>query len=541
MAVDRSLFCAALRSTITAGFQLNPTLGKINQGEYVSIIQHPGGEPKQISVRENQLVELAETRLIYLCDTAPGSSGSPVFNDSWQVVGLHHSGVPARDNQGRWLGHDNKPVPPNAGENQIKWIANEGIRVSSLVECVERYAPHGVRYDEFMASTKSEGGGLRLPESRAATDASVAPDGSGASVRQDAAGMVVSVPVSFRVTWLGRGVPPLVLDRGEEPKPATGMSGNAAPGGADEVKEIDPDFSARKGYVPDFLGVKIPLPTLTATAMKNVSRMINDSGKNSHIIPYHHFSIVMNSPRRLCFFAASNYDHSATFRGKLTRKQLGSDNWDPDPRIDTAHQIKQDEIYDATDFDLGHVVMRENNYWGETEQEAKFANWDTFYLTNCTPQHFAFNRENKDGIWGELESHIADQMEAQGGRLSIFAGPVLSKTDKMFRGVPIPKQYWKVIVARNDAGKLSAWGFLLSQAELIKDMEADFQPGPFATFQVPLSAIEKVTQVRFPSLVKKADVKAGAAPDENLLLTAVEKLALPRAEYRSRGITEVSA
>jgi V8-like Glu-specific endopeptidase len=30
--------------------------------------------------------------LQYVTSTNPGSSGSPVFNDEWQVVGLHHAG-----------------------------------------------------------------------------------------------------------------------------------------------------------------------------------------------------------------------------------------------------------------------------------------------------------------------------------------------------------------------------------------------------------------------------------------------------------------
>jgi endonuclease G len=528
--------------------QLNPAQGKINKGEYVSIIQHPGGEPKQISVRENQLVDIADARLTYLCDTAPGSSGSPVFNDSWQIVGLHHSGVPARDKQGRWLGPDGKPAPPNAGENQIKWLANEGIRVSSLMECVERYAPRGARYTELMACAKMEGGGLRLPESRAAVDSGATPDsqlasgGNGSTVRPDASGLIVSVPVSFRVSWLGARITdgsPALTAPGALAASAVKSNGNGS--SDDEVKIIDPDFGTRQGYRPDFLGVKVPLPTLTAAGMKHVSRMLNDTSKSSHIVPYHHYSVVMNAPRRLCFFAANNYDHSAQFRGKLSRKALGTDKWDPDPRIDVTHQIRKEEIYDATDFDLGHVVMRENNYWGQTEEEAVFANWDTFYFTNCTPQHFAFNRENQDGIWGALEKHIADQLKAQGDRLSIFAGPVLSKTDKVFRGVPIPKQYWKVIVAKGDTGKLSAWGFLLSQEELIQDMEADFQPGPFATFQVSLAKIEDITPVRFPAVVKDADVKATAGPHESLRLTILEELSLPRRETRPRRNGKVHA
>jgi endonuclease G len=506
--------------------QLNPSLGKINPGEYVSIIQHPGGEPKQISVRENQLVAIEPTTLVYLCDTAPGSSGAPVFNDSWQVVGLHHSGVPARDKKGRWLGHDGKPVPPNAGENQIKWVANEGIRISKIVECLQKRAPAGPLLNELLASTQSDRNGLRGRESHGA-DGSPAPTPGGPTLHPEGDDLIIRVPVAFRLSLLGRenGGGRMAPDAGA----ATSLLSGGASGGnaTDEVKVLDPDYSNRRGYQEDFLGVKVPLPKLTATAMKQVSRLLGSTGKNSHVIPYHHFSVVMNAPRRLCFFTANNYDHSAKFRGELSRKELGKDKWDADPRVDPRHQIRKEEIYDKTDFDLGHVVMRENNYWGATEREAVFANWDTFHYTNCTPQHFAFNQESKDGIWGALEGHISDQLKKQGDRLSIFAGPVLSKTDKLFRGISIPKQYWKVIVAKNAAGKLSAWAFLLSQEKLIKDMEADFQPGPFATYQVPIATIEKLTPVRFAAALKQADTKPAVSPNESLMAVTLESLAMP--------------
>lgn len=61
-------------------------------GEHVSIIQHPGGGAKQIALTANQVVNIFEHRLQYTTDTLPGSSGSPVFNDDWQVVALHCAG-----------------------------------------------------------------------------------------------------------------------------------------------------------------------------------------------------------------------------------------------------------------------------------------------------------------------------------------------------------------------------------------------------------------------------------------------------------------
>jgi len=64
----------------------------IRQDERVNIIQHPSGGPKQIALYHNVVTYVDTTRVQYLTDTLPGSSGSPVFNDKWQVVALHHSG-----------------------------------------------------------------------------------------------------------------------------------------------------------------------------------------------------------------------------------------------------------------------------------------------------------------------------------------------------------------------------------------------------------------------------------------------------------------
>jgi endonuclease G len=61
-------------------------------GEHVSIIQHPQGGPKQVALTANQVVNIFEHRLQYTTDTMPGSSGSPVFNDDWKVIAIHHEG-----------------------------------------------------------------------------------------------------------------------------------------------------------------------------------------------------------------------------------------------------------------------------------------------------------------------------------------------------------------------------------------------------------------------------------------------------------------
>src|SRR5918994_5378825 len=112
--------------------------GKAIVGEHVNIVQHPNGEPKQLALRENQIVDELDDFLHYETDTAPGSSGSPVFNDQWEVVALHHSGVPRKDEQGRLLTREGTPWTRAMGEHRIDWVANEGARISRIVRHVKQ-------------------------------------------------------------------------------------------------------------------------------------------------------------------------------------------------------------------------------------------------------------------------------------------------------------------------------------------------------------------------------------------------------------------
>ena len=83
-------------------------------GRFVTIVQHPRGEKKQIALRENRIVDVLDSFLHYEADTEPGSSGSPVFDDGWEVVALHHASVRAPDHA------------------ELGGFVNEGIRVSGL-------------------------------------------------------------------------------------------------------------------------------------------------------------------------------------------------------------------------------------------------------------------------------------------------------------------------------------------------------------------------------------------------------------------------
>lgn len=137
-------------------------LGKIVTMEHINIIQHPLGEVKQVVIRENRLLDSFDGKdivLHYQADTERGSSGSPVFNDQWEVVALHHSGVPRTDDKGRWLKRNGDIWNKGEDPDEIDWIANEGIRTSKIVHAVEQISLKGAARElqqEFLSARGPE-------------------------------------------------------------------------------------------------------------------------------------------------------------------------------------------------------------------------------------------------------------------------------------------------------------------------------------------------------------------------------------------------
>lgn len=86
------------------------------KGGPVNIIQHPQGQPKQIAIHNNLIDSVHQDVIRYTTDTEPGSSGSPVLNNLWELVALHHS----------------------AGERVGGvWKNNEGIKIDSIIAHLE--------------------------------------------------------------------------------------------------------------------------------------------------------------------------------------------------------------------------------------------------------------------------------------------------------------------------------------------------------------------------------------------------------------------
>lgn len=378
--------------------------GKAIVGDFATIIQHPEGEKKQIALRENRIVDVLDQFLHYATDTEPGSSGSPVFNDQWEIIALHHSSVPA----------------PDHGELG-GWV-NEGLRVSRLLMFL--------RDQEYPSEQR-------------------------ALIEQ-----------------------------------ILGAAGES------EAVTVDQDYASREGYDTGFLGGHdVPLPALPADLEPLAAVNQLATGDKPYVLPYHHFSVVLNKERRLAFFTAVNIDGATSER--LPRER---DRWTLDPRV-PAEQQTGEAVYRNNPLDRGHLVRRLDPAWGATTAVAKSANDDTFHFTNCAPQHADFNQN--ETTWAGLEDYILNNADNRDLRVTVFTGPVLAADDDPYRDVLLPRQFWKVVTMVKENGELSATAYLLSQAALIDGLEAapaEFSYGAYRTFQVTVRRIEELTRLSFGDL-----------------------------------------
>ncbi|HWE40502.1 MAG TPA: serine protease [Isosphaeraceae bacterium] len=95
------------------------------RSEYVNIVQHPRGRPKEVVVQDSRVVRADNVVVHYSSDTEPGSSGSPVFNNQWALVALHHASVVADDGR----------ASPGA-DPRARYL-NEGVRLSAIATWLE--------------------------------------------------------------------------------------------------------------------------------------------------------------------------------------------------------------------------------------------------------------------------------------------------------------------------------------------------------------------------------------------------------------------
>jgi endonuclease G, mitochondrial len=485
-------------------------------GMNVNIIQHPGGHPKMIALRNNILQFRTERTLLYETDTEQGSSGAPVFNDNWDVVALHHYGEPflePKDEHG-------KLIPANV---------NEGVRVSAIYRDLSAKLPvlSGERQQllaQALAYDKeADTGGRRLGGPRRSNDSSESilvqnPGGSMSPLSDPSQPSTQELRLSFPIeVTIRAGVMSATLG-------TAAVSSTAAPESAKALKrapeklQVDTDYSNRAGYEAGFIpGVQLPLPTPKGKLAKQIAPLrASEPNAEAGELKYEHFSVKLNKGKRMAIFTATNIDGETYLEvdrktGRV-RESAEAESWFLDSRVSASFFLDQSFYSEwSTYFDRGHLTRRTDPTWG-SDEEAERANADTFHFTNCSPQHFRFNQTTR--FWQGAERYVLENgvLAADSKRrLCVFQGPIFDNAvDRWADDVQIPSSFFKVIVWKGQGG-LKSVGLIVDQVALLDEERRSLgQPQAVPSvnvsqWRVGIKTIEQRTKLDFGDTIRNAD------------------------------------
>ncbi|HKB43528.1 MAG TPA: DNA/RNA non-specific endonuclease, partial [Chitinophagaceae bacterium] len=496
------------------------TPGKILVGQPINIIQHPSGGIKQYAYQNNTVVDILnlEHFIHYTTDTEKGSSGSPCYNTAWDLAALHHSGVPLVID-GKIINDHGQPWDEkNQGDDEIQWIANEGISISAIVSFLKTIQlnkpPQQNLLDVLIRTTNDP---LLTGSPVSAPNPIPVPSTNNESFNNLNSTDMSSITMNFTGPTnifigeaSGKTVAAIAV------APAVAANANGFTKSLTEKKQnFDPDYDHRPGYDRNFLsGHPLDLPEVISSRQDEM--FLDFSSNKPYVLRYHNYSLIMNKKRRLTMWTASNVDYNPDKKSTRDRSEFGGEDWTVDPRIPAKYQIVDEEFYKpAKKIDRGHIVRREDNCWGDSELEIEYANADSYHWTNCTQQHQSFNRDafGEHGLWGMLENRVQQQLILADGRATILAGPVLDNVNDpvaIINGVNIqyPLKFWKIIVAVDEQEGPVSYGFILDQSDVINDQGIGLERLDFSTFkaqQATIHAISSLTGVVFDKAVYDTD------------------------------------
>jgi V8-like Glu-specific endopeptidase len=104
------------------------SLTKPDGYQRVYAIGHPKGGGLSLSIHDNLLLDWEDPWLHYRTPTEPGSSGSPLFDDRWAAIGLHHAGLSAM-----------RKLHGQPGTYE----ANEGVLLTSIRKAIDEHIASG--------------------------------------------------------------------------------------------------------------------------------------------------------------------------------------------------------------------------------------------------------------------------------------------------------------------------------------------------------------------------------------------------------------
>lgn len=419
--------------------------GKAIKGEPMSIIQHANGLPKQIAIRDSVVLGRKSDYIYYTTDTNSGSSGSPVLNDQWLPVALHHRAVP--------------------DYNRVdSYVCNRGIRISSIVEYIEQLANSEPEARKCLR--------LILPADRLQdlAGSAIDPDtgaGSEESYRKPFHEADYGNREGYDPHYLGYHVPlPEVKDESKVVR----------------LKDSE-DSELRYEHFSIVMWRPRRLALFTAANSSGIAEERRpESGPN-----YSRRGLSgLGENDRERWFVDERIPLSGQLPDVFFTKDQGA--------FDKGHLVKRDDVTWGSSF--AQVRRANGDTYHTTNCSPQVAGFNRSNLSGLWGQ-----LENV--ISAQLESN---RLTILGGPIIDPSDPTFVGTlmNRQALRVQIPRKYWKVVVAVNEE-QLQAFGFLLEQD--LSDVPLEFAVNDhWRERMVSLSGLEVLARhFTFPEVLHEAD------------------------------------
>ncbi len=151
-----------------------------------------------------------------------------------------------------------------------------------------------------------------------------------------------------------------------------------------------------------------------------------------------------------------------------------SNRFHSDPLVTTKSATSSD--YTKSGFDRGHLCPAADMSFDS------IAMYESFYMSNISPQNPAFNR----GIWKSLEGKVREWANTK-EKLDIVTGPIFSKTDLRIgqNNVRVPAYFYKILFAEEQNQMIA---FILPNAASSNSLDR---------FVSTVDSIEQITGIDF--------------------------------------------
>lgn len=190
-------------------------------------------------------------------------------------------------------------------------------------------------------------------------------------------------------------------------------------------------------------------PVIAGVDASSLKKVRTNPDVDEILLEYEGFTVSFNPTNHMPNWVAWTITREQMEASTLARQ----DNFRPDPKVPGCATLAD---YRRSGYDRGHMAPSGDMKWSAEAMD------QACLLTNICPQLHALN----NGAWKSLEEKCRKNA-SRDDLLVVVCGPVMTKGFTGYIGetpVPVPPEFFKVVLTPNTASGANAIGFIMPNA-----------------------------------------------------------------------------